>query len=434
MQPAAPVITSALAVSGTINQPFSYQIAATNAPTSYATSTLPTGLNFNTTTGVIGGTPSGTGVSNVTLGATAAGVTGNATLVITINLIPQTISFPVQAPATRPYSQNGVVTITPAATGGTSGNAIVYSSATPSVCSVSAGSFTILSAGICTLAANQAGNATHAAAAPVTQSVAITGIAPAAPTIGTASAGNTQASISFTPPANTGGLPITGYTATCNGVTASGPGSPIVVGGLVNGVSYACSAQATNLAGTSVPSATVNVTPVAISFSNVAFSRKTHGGIDRDLPITLGLPLNGAVTVEPRLIGAGHQIVFVFNSAVTISGTAVATGLNLLPVGIASTAPQGNNVVVTLTGIADASRVLVTLSGVNGGVGAVAPIGFLVGDVTNNHAVNAADISAVKARAGPTTATNFMFDLNASGTISNVDVSAVKARAGLVIP
>ena len=65
----------------------------------------------------------------------------------------------------------------------------------------------------------------------------------------------------------------------------------------------------------------------------------------------------------------------------------------------------------------------------------LARVGFLVGDVTNNHAVNAADISAVKSRVGLTTdSTNFRFDLNASGTISSADVTDVKARSGLVMP
>ena len=54
----APVITSALTVQATVGTPFLYQIAATNNPTSYRSgSGLPPGLGFNTTTGLISGTP-----------------------------------------------------------------------------------------------------------------------------------------------------------------------------------------------------------------------------------------------------------------------------------------------------------------------------------------------------------------------------------------
>ena len=41
---ATPVITSATTASGTVGSAFSYQIAATNAPTSYGATGLPAGL------------------------------------------------------------------------------------------------------------------------------------------------------------------------------------------------------------------------------------------------------------------------------------------------------------------------------------------------------------------------------------------------------
>ena len=96
---------------------------------------------------------------------------------------------------------------------------------------------------------------------------------------------------------------------------------------------------------------------------------------------------------------------------------------------------SANELIIALTGIADNKRVPVTASGVNSALTVFASIGFLVGDVTNSQSVNAADISAVKARLGQTTnASNFKFDLNASGSITPADVSAVKARSGLILP
>jgi len=62
---------------------------------------------------------------------------------------------------------------------------------------------------------------------------------PQAPTIGSATGGNAQASVTFTPGA-TGGSAITSYTVTSSpgNITASGASSPITVTGLTNGTSY----------------------------------------------------------------------------------------------------------------------------------------------------------------------------------------------------
>lgn len=68
-------------------------------------------------------------------------------------------------------------------------------------------------------------------------------------------------------------------------------------------------------------------------------------------------------------------------------------------------------------------------------VDAKVSMGFLVGDINRSHAVNASDISAVKAHLNqPTDMDNFRFNVNASGTISAADVSAIKARSALVLP
>lgn len=80
----APVITSSLVAGGTVGSAFSYQITASNTPTSFGATGLPGGLSVNATSGLISGTPSIAGTSNVTLSATNSAGTGNATLALTI--------------------------------------------------------------------------------------------------------------------------------------------------------------------------------------------------------------------------------------------------------------------------------------------------------------------------------------------------------------
>jgi hypothetical protein len=94
--PLPPVITSAVASTGTYGYAFSYQITATNNPTSYLASGLPTGL-FVYSAGLISGTPTATGTFTGTISATNAGGTGSATLTIVVLQPPSITSGPPPA-------------------------------------------------------------------------------------------------------------------------------------------------------------------------------------------------------------------------------------------------------------------------------------------------------------------------------------------------
>jgi len=108
----------------------------------------------------------------------------------------------------------------------------------------------------CTVAAT---NANGTGASSPASATAVPSTLPSAPAPPTVVPGNAQIAVGFTAPAN-GGSPITSYSATCassNGGTlgsSSGPGSPVVVGGLTNGKSYTCTVSATNANGTGAAS------------------------------------------------------------------------------------------------------------------------------------------------------------------------------------
>ena len=181
--------------------------------------------------------------------------------------------------------------------------------------------------------------------------------------------------------------------------------------------------------------ATVNASSAGLNLLSVV-SRKIHGVTPFNLTIDQGQPLTGNITVEPRAIGSGHTLVFHFNNSVTSVNAATALDSLMNSAGSATATLLGGDVVVTLANVADNKRLTITLNGLNGTGTAMASMGFLVGDVTNSRAVNAADIAAVKANQGKPVTTNAiaLFDLNADGTINSSDVSSVKARSGLVLP
>jgi hypothetical protein len=82
---ATPVITSPTTANGTLGVAFSYQITATEDPTSFTAAGLPAGLSFNSSTGLISGTPTSSGSTTVAIGASNAFGTGVGSVNITIS-------------------------------------------------------------------------------------------------------------------------------------------------------------------------------------------------------------------------------------------------------------------------------------------------------------------------------------------------------------
>jgi len=113
---------------------------------------------------------------------------------------------------------------------------------------------------------------------------------PGPPTAVMASAGDAQATVSFTPPGSDGGSPITSYTVTSSpgGITASGASSPIVVSGLTDGVSYTFTVTANNGVTGFVSSPSAAVTPLAPPSASVAPVITGSAEVDQTLSATSG--------------------------------------------------------------------------------------------------------------------------------------------------
>ena len=197
--------------------PTSLVVGGTTTASATATSGLAVTYT-STTTGVC--TASGSTVTGVAAGTCtiAANQSGNAnynaatqaTQNITIGKGSQTVSF-AAAPA---IVVGGTGTVSATAT---SGLAVIYSSTTPSVCTVSGSTVTGIAAGTCTITANQTGNANYNAAMQVTQSfsvIAQVSLSPSSLTFASQPIGVTSAAQTVTlTNSGTGALSITGIAA-----------------------------------------------------------------------------------------------------------------------------------------------------------------------------------------------------------------------------
>ena len=230
------------------------------------------------------------------LGATASAVARSATTAYTANGTPfsissaplsgstasdlygglsgQPTSVAVSPDGTRLYVGTAAVGTGSLLTGPTTGGSLTSigsaNSGAVSSVAVSLDGSTVYAAafGMVTVA-NASGTPVTGLSGAVTSGIAAVAVCPAtvpgAPTAAVADPGDTIASVSWTAPADTGGAPITRYTATASpgGATCTTTGATTCLfTGLRNGTAYTFTVTATNVAGTSAAStASTRVTP-----------------------------------------------------------------------------------------------------------------------------------------------------------------------------
>jgi hypothetical protein len=346
----------------------------------------------------VGGTCGGTLVGNT---YTTNAITGNCTVSatfapITFTVTPSAGANGAISPNTAQVVNSGsttMFTVTPSAgfaatVGGTCGGTLVGNTYTTNAIT-----------GNCTVSATFA---------PITFTVTPSAGANGAISPNTAQVVNSGSTTVFTV------TPNVGFFASVAGTC----------GGTLVGTTYTTNAITANC--------TVSATFAANLALSAVQSRKTHGAAGTfDIPIDTVPLVTGNVTTEPRIIGAGHTIVFQFNQAITATGTLAVTDALGATISTANAVISGTNVIVTITGISDI-RARIALTGVTSATGminAVASVGFLAGDASNNRSVNASDIIGTRNRLGAVNSTNFRYDVDISGVIDAADVAAVRAKS-----
>jgi hypothetical protein len=178
-------------------------------------------------------------------------------------------------------------------------------------------------------ATNAVGAGTASApSAPVTP---VAGILPGAPTGVSASAGNAQATVTFTPPASSGSSPITSYIVTSSpgGLTATGASSPINITGLTNGTSYTFTVAAISAVGTgpaSTPSSAVTPVSIAVPGAPTAVTAVLASATSATVSFTPPASSGGAIITSYTVTSSpGGLTASGASSPITVPGLASAT-------------------------------------------------------------------------------------------------------------
>ncbi|MBU6199439.1 MAG: hypothetical protein KGP08_07270, partial [Xanthomonadaceae bacterium] len=341
---AAPTVSDNI----TIN-PASQTITFTSTPPGSATVGGPTytvtasgGASGNAVTFTIDGSSSGVcTIAGSTVSFTGSGTclidanqAGNANYAaapqaqqsVAVGVASQTITFPNPGPLA--YSPSGTFGLT--ATGGGSGNPVTYVSNTTGVCTVAGSTATIVSAGTCSITANQAGNTNYAAASPVTdaitinpagQTIAFTSTPPASPAYGGSYAVNATGGGSGNPVTFSIDAASTAGACSISGsnVSFTGTGTCIVDANQAGNANYTAAAQQQQ-------SFAIGAANQTITFTSTAPAPGVLGGpgytvtatASSTLPVTLSIDAGSASVCSINGSVSGSTVTFTSTGTCTI--------------------------------------------------------------------------------------------------------------------
>jgi hypothetical protein len=280
---------------------------------------------------ITGTTVSFTGTGTCTIDADQSGNTSylaapRAQQSFAVGLASQAISFTSTAPS-------GVIAGDPAYTvtaSSTSGLAVVFSadSSSAGVCTVSGSSVSFVGTGTCTINADQPGDGTHAAAAPVqqsfgvgqpsapsVQSITFTSAAPSSATVGGATytvsaiASSGLAVVFSAAPASSGVCTVSGST-----VTPVGTGTCTIDANQPGNANYQAAAQVQQ-------SFIVGLTPQSISFTSTPPAAATLGGASYTVTATA----TSGLTVTFSIAAGSASVCSISGATVSFTGAGTCT-------------------------------------------------------------------------------------------------------------
>src|SRR5205823_4826049 len=145
--------------------------------------------------------------------------------------------------------------------------------------------------------------------------------------------------------------------------------------------------------------------------------------------------------IECRSGGANRNYTLVLTFATSLTNVASASVTS----GIGSVdsaqieSNDAHNLVVSLTGVADAQTITIQLSNISDVDGNFTSsfsvsMGVLIGDTTGNGTVNSSDIAQTQSQSGePVTSANFREDVTANGAINSSDITIVQSKSGTAL-
>jgi hypothetical protein len=308
----------ALAATATSGLPVAYSAAASSAGTCTVTASTVTLVGAGTCT-----------VAADQSGSTAYAPAAQVQQSFTVGLAAQAIAFTSVPPV--PATAGGAgYTVAAAAT---SGLAVAFSldPASVGICSVTGAAVSLLADGTCTIFADQAGDAGHAAASRVAQSFTIgTGPASTSPqtiSFTTASPSAAATGGSYTPAASaSSGLPVTYAVAPASAgvcvlsggaVSFVGTGTCTVLADQAGNVSYDPAPQASQSFGVSPPPLALQT----IGFTSAAPSAAVYGGA----PYTVAAAASSGLSVAFSTPGSSAGVCTVSGSTVSLVGGGTCT-------------------------------------------------------------------------------------------------------------
>jgi hypothetical protein len=270
-----------------------------------------TGLS---TVGASGGVASdlltGSALGPVVLQSTGGSFTSN-TLTITIVGFAQTITW--SAPGIQTWVVGGAGTFSLSAGSDTSGSLVTFASSTPSVCTVSGTTVTMLSAGTCTITPTATASGNYALTVGTASNITISQI--------------NQAPLTIT---STNGTYGSGVTLATSGGTDGGTVSYVVTNGTATGCSITSGVLTSTSNGTCLVTATMagntDYNPVSSSATTVTFA----AGLANTITVTSTAPASatvGGATYTPSASATSGDVVAITSSTpgvCAISGGAVS--------------------------------------------------------------------------------------------------------------